>query len=76
MDIFGIAITFIWGYIQARQKYALNYLNKYIKEIVPEYKAYREGIEKVKWPFSSVSLEAYLIPALVALLWIAFLFFL
>src|SRR5205807_1999665 len=76
LDFIGIAITIVWIYIMARQKYSLNILNKNMREVVPEYKVYREGIEKVKWPFSTVSLEAYLIPAIIALLWIAIILFL
>lgn len=72
--VLGLSITLIWGYVQARQKYILDALREELKEVAPEYKATLEKRKKVKWPASSTWLLTYVIPTLVALIWIALLF--
>ena len=73
----GLSITLVWGYIQARHKYILDYLNIICRRSIPEYNDYLEGIAQGKWPpVSSMWLLTYIIPCLVVLIWLFFLFFL
>jgi len=62
----GIFVTIIWGYAQARQKYVLDKSKASIKEVLPEYQAIVADRERGKWPFSSVKLLTYGVPALIA----------
>ena len=74
MTALGLTLTVFWGYTQARQKYLLDDINSYMKSILPEYKAILE--RRAKWPLSTLWVETYILPALVALIWIVFLLFL
>jgi hypothetical protein len=74
--ILGLSLTVIWGYAQARQKYIIEDLRAKMREVAPEYKATLERRNKVTWPIPSMWLLTYLVPALVAIVWIVFLFYL
>jgi hypothetical protein len=72
--ILGLSITLVWAYIQARHKYLLDTLNERCLEMMPEYRATLDRWNKIKWPLSTRWLLAYLIPILVTLVWIIFVF--
>ncbi len=76
--ILGLCITLVWAYVQARQKYFLDAINAQCREIMPEYRATVENWNKTKWPLSTRWLLAYVLPTLIAFVWIIliFLFFL
>jgi hypothetical protein len=76
--ILGLCITLVWAYVQAKHKYFLDAINAQCREIMPEYRATVENWNKIKWPLSTRWLLAYVIPTLIALVWIIliFLFFL
>lgn len=71
----GLILTMIWGYIQARQKYVFSSLVAFRREVIAEYRITLERRERVKWPISSLWLEAYAVPFLVALIWVVLLIF-
>jgi hypothetical protein len=74
--VLGLILTLIWEYSQARHKYILDDLTTLVKEVMPEYEQVIERRRKAKWPISNRTLSAYVVPSLIALLWIIFLFFL
>jgi hypothetical protein len=76
--ILGFCITLVWAYVQARHTYLLDAINARCIEVMPEYRATIEYWKKTKWPLSTRWLLAYVIPILIALVWIIliFLFFL
>jgi len=74
--LLGFSLTVIWGYVQARQKYLLDDLKEQVKAVVPEYRMTLERRKLSRWPVSSVWLLTYIVPALVALVWLVFLIFL
>ncbi|GHO98503.1 hypothetical protein KSF_085510 [Reticulibacter mediterranei] len=74
--LLGFSLTILWGYIQARQKYLLDDLAEQVKTVAPEYRMTLERRKHAKWPVSSVWLLAYIVPILVALIWLLFLIFL
>ena len=76
ITLLGLIITIVWAYIQARHKYILDILGASAKETIPEYKSFLETLAKGRWPFSSMWLLSYMIPALIGLIWIVLLFFL
>jgi hypothetical protein len=74
--LLGFSLTVLWGYVQARQKYLLDDLVEQVKAVAPEYRMTLERRKHAKWPISSVWLLAYIVPLLVALIWLLFLIFL
>jgi hypothetical protein len=71
----GFLLTILWGYAQARQKYLLDDLRAYLRELLPEYQATHERRSQVKWPVSSMNLLTYLVPPLIGLVWVTLLVF-
>lgn len=76
MILLGLSLTVIWGYIQARQKYLLDDLDAHVKAVAPEYEAFLERRKRSRWPVSSKWLLTYVVPALIAFVWLVLLFFL
>jgi hypothetical protein len=74
--LLGFSLTVLWGYVQARQKYLLDDLTEQVKAVASEYRITLERRKQAKWPISSVWLLAYIVPLLVALIWLVFLIFL
>jgi hypothetical protein len=72
--VFGLLLTIVWGYVQARQKFILDNLKARLKEVAPEYSKTVERRKTEKWPISVTALLTYATPALVALIWIVMLF--
>jgi hypothetical protein len=67
----GLALTIVWAYIAARQKYVFDSLRKRVRETLPEYAETIKIREQVRWPFSNLSLLSYVVPAIFILIWIA-----
>lgn len=74
--VFGIVITLIWWYVQARQRHYLNVATSYAKEVIPEYSAILSKVKEEVLPSLSRNLVTHAIPALVLLIWIILLIFL
>lgn len=74
--LLGLSLTVIWGYVQARHKYLLDDLQEQVKAVAPEYRITLERRKHAKWPISSEWLLSYVVPILVALIWLVFLFLL
>jgi len=66
----GLSITLVWAYIQARHKYLMHAMHVQCNEIMPEYRVTIEYWNKKKWPLSNIWLLTYVIPTLIALVWI------
>jgi len=67
----GLALTVIWAYVAARQKYIFDLLRKRLRENLPEYAETRRIREQGRWPISDISLLSYVVPTLFILIWIA-----
>jgi len=67
----GLALTIIWAYVAARQKYVFDSLRKRVIETLPEYAETIKIREQVRWPFSNLSLLSYVVPAIFIVIWIA-----
>ncbi|PWH12404.1 MAG: hypothetical protein DDG60_13365 [Anaerolineae bacterium] len=68
--ILGLALTVVWTYVQARQKYVLDRLQTRMKKYIPEYAETFQEREKMRWPFSNRTLLTYVIPSLFIIIWI------
>ncbi len=73
--ILGLSLTIVWGYTQAWQLHVIDDLRNYLKEVVPEYRATWERRNIARWPIRTMHLLTFVIPTLVALVWLVFLFF-
>jgi Flp pilus assembly protein TadB len=74
MASLGLLITIIWGYIQAKHRSTLRILGQRCEEHLPEFKETHAILAGKKWRrVSGTWLLTYLIPFLVALVWIALL---
>ena len=70
----GLLITIIWGYIQAKHRSTLRILGERCEEHLTEFKETHAALAGKKWRrISGTWLLAYVIPFLVALIWIALL---
>jgi hypothetical protein len=67
----GLLLTLVWSYVQARQRYVFENLRNRIRKHLPEYNITRDEREKIRWPFSNLTLLTYIIPGIFILLWIA-----
>jgi hypothetical protein len=78
--LLGFSITVIWIFVQARHKRILDVLSIRTNELMPEFRASWKRIdERMGWLRSLVPalfLLTYVVPSLVALVWIFLLFFL
>jgi len=66
---FGLAITLIWWYSQARQRHLLSIATTYAQEAIPEYRELLARMKKEALPHLTWDLLAHVIPVLVLLLW-------
>ena len=70
----GLLITIIWAYIQARQRSTLHRLIERLEQNLPEFRETYEPLDRKRWRrLSGTLLLTYVIPILVALIWIALL---
>ena len=72
IGMLGLGLTAAWTYSQARQLYVFHRLRDYVKEVLPEYQAVRDG--RKKWFLGSMTVMTW-IPGLVVVLWMVFLIF-
>ena len=76
----GFCLTIIWAYVQDRVKHVFYVINKRCLDNLPEYKVSIDEFGKGRWPFRIsapvVPLLTYVVPGLLALVWIFLLFFL
>jgi hypothetical protein len=71
----GFFLTVLWGYIQAREKFLFEGVEKRLKEVAPEYGEIVFRREQMRWPLHSTPLLTYGVPALIALVWVVFFVF-
>ena len=69
--VLGLLITGVWTYAQARIKFILDWLAKLCRQNMPESNLFWAF---GNWPVSSMTLLTYIIPLLVALIWIVLFF--
>jgi hypothetical protein len=74
--ILGLSLTIVWGYAQARQVQIIDDLETFLEGVVPEYRPAWRRWNRLKWPSRTMWILTYIVPILVALVWIVFLFFL
>jgi hypothetical protein len=72
--VLAIVLTGIWGYVQARQKYIIDRLAARSLKTMPEYKSIVEERNKAWWPVGNLWVLAYVVPIVVAFLWVTLLF--
>ena len=72
LAFFGFLLTIVWIYVNRRQWYVIQHLRERALELVPEYKVTYET--RRKWRISAIWLMVYLVPALIAVMWIVFIF--
>ncbi len=73
--ILGLSITIVWGYAQTRQVQIIDDLETFLEGIVPEYRPVWKRRNRSIWPSRTLWILTYVVPILVALVWIVFLFF-
>lgn len=71
--LFGLLITLVWAYVQARQRYVLKVLEQRIRDTAPEFRATDRELLRTRWPISNLTLLTYVVPGLFVLVWIALL---
>jgi hypothetical protein len=72
LAVFGFLLTAVWIYANRRQWYVIQHLQDRARELVPEYEVTYET--RRKWRISSPWLMAYLVPALIGVMWAIFIF--
>ena len=72
LAFFGFLLTIVWIYVNRRQWYVIQHLRERALELVPEYKITYET--RRKWRVSSIWLMVYLVPALIGVMWVVFIF--
>ena len=71
----GFFLTVLWGYIQAREKYLFEGVEKRLEEVAPEYRETLRRREQRRWPLRSTPLLTYGVPAMITAVWIVFFVF-
>jgi len=71
--LLGLCLTISWAYTQSWQGYTAYHLKKYLREAVPEYKMIQDLRSKWRHPVETMYLLTYVVPTLIALIWLAFL---
>jgi hypothetical protein len=66
----GFLLTVLWGYTQAREKFLFEIAQKRLLEGDPVYRETFQRRLQTKWPARDTPLLAYLVPGLVATVWI------
>jgi hypothetical protein len=74
--VFGLILTLIWWYTQARQKHMLYIATTYAQEVIPEYRELQARMKKEALPYLTWNLITHAVPALTLLLWTILLIFL
>ena len=73
---FGLVLTLIWWYTQARQRHVLDVATTYAQKIIPEYREILANVKKEVLPHLTWDLFTHVIPILTLLLWVVLLFIL
>ena len=68
--LLGLAISLIWAYLSARQKYCLEGVRQRTKLLIPEYAQTVKARETVWWPVGNTTLIAYVIPGIFIAFWV------
>lgn len=66
----GLAITLLWAYVSARQKYVFDSLKERLREHLPEYAGTVRARKRARWPLSNNTLLAYVVPETFIVIWI------
>lgn len=78
--ILGFCITVIWIFVQARHKRILDVLSTRTTELMPEFREswrkIKERMDWIRYNVPALFLLTYIVPTMVALVWIFLLFFL
>jgi hypothetical protein len=73
--LFGFSITLVWGYSQAAHKAVYEHVRSLCQKYIPEYELFRyNSWPHSHWPISGMWILTYIIPTLVACMWVIFLF--
>jgi len=72
LAVFGLLLTVVWAYVNRRQWQIVRHLQERARQIVPEYKVTYET--RPKGRITSIWLMAYLVPALIGVMWAIFIF--
>jgi hypothetical protein len=75
ISVFGLALTLIWWYTQARQKYILYIATTYAQEVIPEYREILARTKNEVQPYLTWNLLTHAIPILTLSLWAILLIF-
>ena len=70
----GIFLTLLWIYVQGKQKFVINQLQKICQKHIPEYNVTKGSQARAIWRFSSTWLLAYLLPLVFGIIWLVFLY--
>ena len=73
ISAFGLTLTVLWLYIQAKQKHTLDVLKTRAELLVPEFKETIEQIRHSRFLVSGTLLLAYFVPGSFAVLWMGIL---
>jgi hypothetical protein len=69
---FGMLLTLVWIYVNIRQWYIVKHVRARAVEVLPDY---RETYQtRAKWHISSIWLLVYLVPAIIGVVWVIFIF--
>lgn len=66
----GFILTFLWMYIQAKQRFIIQSLKSVCMEHIAEYREHQELRQKSVWKYSTTWLLTFLLPLLFAGIWI------
>lgn len=70
LPAFGVLLTIIWMYVQAKQRALLEAVKKRCAEKLPEYKTIREARTSSRWILSNTAILSYGLPALFLTAWL------
>lgn len=76
ITVFGLILTLLWWYTQARQKHMLYIATTYAQEVIPEYNELLGRMKKEALPYLTWNLITHAIPILTLSLWAILLIFL
>jgi len=68
LSLFGLIVTLLWLYVQARQKYVLDSIKARDSAALPDY-AFILQIRR-RWPLSTTWLMTYFLPFLILAMWL------
>ncbi len=66
----GMILTFVWMYIQGKQRYILTILKGRCEAVMPEYRLSHDLRGARRWKISNGWLLAYFVPTVIAVVWV------